>query len=56
MVRARAIGVLPDESATIVPIGGDTKIDYTVVPELDFTYFFAKSFQVSTASRYDLFR
>lgn len=43
MVRARAIGVLPDESATIVPIGGDTKIDDTVVPELDFTYFFAKN-------------
>ena len=46
MVRARAIGVLPDESATIVPIGGDTKIDDTVVPELDFTYFFAKNWAV----------
>lgn len=43
MVRARVIGVLPDESADIVPIGGDTKIDDTVVPELDFTYFFAKN-------------
>ncbi|MDZ4868134.1 MAG: OmpW family outer membrane protein [Alphaproteobacteria bacterium] len=42
MVRARAIGVLPDESATVVPIGGDTEIDDTLVPELDFTYFFAK--------------
>jgi outer membrane protein len=41
MVRARAIGVLPSEDAT-VSTGGDVDIDDTLVPELDFTYFFAK--------------
>jgi outer membrane protein len=43
MVRARAIAVIPDEKADITPIGGDTKIDDTVVPELDFTYFIDKN-------------
>lgn len=43
MIRLRAIDVIPDESATIVPIGGDTKIDNAVVPEVDFTYFFDKN-------------
>lgn len=43
MVRARVIGVLPSEDAEIVPIGGDTDIDDAYVPELDFTYFFAKN-------------
>lgn len=39
LVRARAILVAPDESATITTIGGDTAIDNTVVPEVDFSYF-----------------
>jgi outer membrane protein len=43
MIRLRAIDVIPDESATITPIGGDTKIDDAIVPELDVTYFFDKN-------------
>ena len=43
-IRIRAIGVIPQESATIGVIGGDINISNTVVPELDFTYFFAKNF------------
>lgn len=43
MIRLRAIDVVPDESATITPIGGDTKIDNAIVPEVDFTYFFDKN-------------
>jgi outer membrane protein len=43
MVRARVIGVLPDVSADVAPIGGDINIDDEFVPELDFTYFFAKN-------------
>ncbi len=39
-VRARAIYVAPDESAT-TSIGGTVDIDNKVVPELDFTYFIA---------------
>lgn len=40
MVRGRAIGVLPDESSTITPIGGKADFSNEVVPEVDFTYFF----------------
>jgi outer membrane protein len=43
-IRIRAIGVIPQESAAIGVIGGDINISNTVVPELDFTYFFAKNF------------
>ncbi|RMD89441.1 MAG: OmpW family protein [Alphaproteobacteria bacterium] len=39
VVRARGIAVIPDESATITPIGGDVGIDTAVMPELDFSYF-----------------
>lgn len=43
-IRLRGIGVIPSESAEIGVIGGDAKISNTFVPELDFTYFFAKNF------------
>ena len=39
LVRLRAINVVPNEEATITPIGGDVDIDTSVVPELDITYF-----------------
>ncbi len=42
--RLRAVAVLPDESATIGVIGGDANISNSVIPELDFTYYFAKDF------------
>lgn len=38
-VRARAIGVMPDEK-TSVNIGGTTQVDNAVVPEVDLSYFF----------------
>ncbi len=40
LIRFRAIGVLPNESASISPTGGDVDISDQVVPEFDFTYFF----------------
>lgn len=43
-VRVRAICVLPQESATISVIGGGVNISNTYVPEVDFTYFFARNF------------
>ena len=43
-IRVRAIGVIPQEHATIGVIGGNANISNTVVPEADFTYFFAKNF------------
>ena len=39
LVRLRALNVIPNEEATITPIGGDVDIDSSVVPELDITYF-----------------
>ncbi|MBN8543709.1 MAG: OmpW family protein [Alphaproteobacteria bacterium] len=39
MVRARALNVRPDVDSTL-SIGGTVKIDNSVVPELDMTYFF----------------
>ncbi len=41
--RLRVISVIPDESATIEAIGGDVNISTSVVPELDFTYFFTEN-------------
>lgn len=40
MIRARALGVMPDESSTITPVGGKAKVDNSVVPEVDVSYFF----------------
>jgi outer membrane protein len=43
MIRARGVGVVPQESANISTIGGDVSISNTFIPELDFTYFFTKN-------------
>lgn len=45
LVRARAIYVTPDESADI-SIGGKPTIDNSVMPELDFSYFFTDNIAV----------
>lgn len=39
MIRARALGVVPQESSSL-SIGGTVSVDNSVVPELDVTYFF----------------
>ncbi len=39
MFRVRALSVMPDESATITPIGGAVDISTSLVPEFDITYF-----------------
>jgi outer membrane protein len=53
MVRGRIIGVMPDEATSNWTAGGtaygsafDASIDNSVVPELDFTYFFNKNLAV----------
>jgi len=43
LVRGRILGVLPDESADITPVGGDVDIDNSIVPEVDFSYFFTNN-------------
>jgi len=40
MVRLRAIGVLPDTTSSVSPIGGKVQATNTVEPEVDGTYFF----------------
>src|SRR5689334_18074998 len=39
MLRARALGVVPEESSSL-NIGGHVNVDNSIVPELDATYFF----------------
>ena len=47
MVRARGILVAPSEQASISsPPGGDVRIDNTVVPEVDVTYFLSENFAI----------
>lgn len=46
MIRARALGVIPDESSTITPVGGKAEIDSSVVPEVDVSYFFTPNIAV----------
>ena len=43
MVRARAINIMPDEDSTISAIGGKADVSNTLMPEVDFTYFFTKN-------------
>jgi outer membrane protein len=40
VLRARAISVTPDESATVTVLGGGVDADTQIVPELDISYFF----------------
>ncbi|MEN8723792.1 MAG: OmpW family outer membrane protein [Alphaproteobacteria bacterium] len=42
MIRARAVGVVPDEGGS-TSIGGKPQIDNSVVPEIDISYFFNES-------------
>ena len=42
LLRARAVGVMPQESSSL-SIGGTVAIDNTVVPELDLSYFFTSN-------------
>ena len=39
MVRARLIGVIPDESASVTVLGGDVNVSNEWVPEIDFSWF-----------------
>lgn len=46
MLRARAIGVIPQESSTVQTIGGDVDASNEYVPELDLTYFLTDNIAV----------
>lgn len=51
MIRVRAIGVLPDSSATVsaagaVIPGASLKVSNSVVPEVDISYFFTKNIAI----------
>lgn len=40
MVRLRGIGLIPDESSSVKPIGGEVDAENAYVPEIDLSYFF----------------
>jgi len=46
MIRGRALAVIPQSSADITVIGGDTELSNSYVPELDLTWFFTKNIAV----------
>jgi outer membrane protein len=46
LVRAHALGVVPQPSASVSPIGGDISVTDTVTPEVDFSYFFTQNIAV----------
>jgi len=46
LVRLRGLHVVPNEDATIDPIGGDVDIDTSIVPELDISYFIQDNWAV----------
>lgn len=43
MVRVRGLGVIPEPSSTVTPIGGHIEASNTAVPEIDGTYFFTNN-------------
>lgn len=46
MIRLRGLGVIPADNADINPIGGDTDLSNTAVPEIDFSYFITDNIAV----------
>lgn len=46
MLRGRALAVIPQSSADITVIGGDTELSNSYVPELDVTWFFTPNIAV----------
>lgn len=46
LIRVRALSVMPEESGTTVPLGGDVQIENQIVPELDISYFFTENFAI----------
>lgn len=46
LVRGRAVAVIPQSSADITVIGGDTELSNAYVPELDLTWFFTPNIAV----------
>jgi outer membrane protein len=43
LVRVRGIVVMPDESGSLSPLGGDLQVSTTYAPEADFSYFITKN-------------
>lgn len=46
LIRLRGLAVIPRDHADIDPIGGDTELENTGVPEIDFTYFITDNIAV----------
>lgn len=46
LIRVRGIVVMPDESGSLSAIGGDIQVSTSIVPEIDFSYFFTDAFSL----------
>lgn len=46
LVRVRGIVVMPDESGSLRPLGGDLEVSTSYAPEADFSYFITKNISV----------
>ena len=57
LLRLRGIGVLPDESSRVNPIGGRVAADDSYVPELDLSYFVTDNIAlelIAATTRHDM--
>ena len=57
LVRVRGIAVLPDESSTVTPIGGDVDLTNEYVPEVDLSYFLTDNIAlelIAATARHDV--
>lgn len=48
MIRARAVTVVPQVHSSIKPVGGYANVTTTVIPELDFSFFFTPNIAAET--------
>ena len=46
LIRARAVGVFPDVTSSVTPIGGNIAIGRDYIPEIDASYFFTPNVAV----------
>ncbi|MFL5282960.1 MAG: OmpW/AlkL family protein [Rhodopila sp.] len=57
MIRARAIGVIPEDNRSSTTIGGSVSTSATAAPELDFSYFLTDNFAlelIAASTRHEI--
>jgi len=57
LVRVRGLGIVPDESSTVTPIGGSVDLSNEIVPEVDLSYFLTDNIAlelIAATARHDV--